>query len=66
MVETQVVEGKWWLSQREAAEYAGCHEATIWRARKAGELQAGGYGRKVRIHRDALDRWLSEGGPDQD
>lgn len=60
----QTVEEKTWLSQREAAEYAGCHEATIWRARKAGALHAGGYGRKVRIHRDALDRWLSEGGPD--
>lgn len=66
MTETQTVEErKTWLSQQEAAAYAGVHEATIWRARKAGTLQAGGVGRKVRIRRTELDRWLEEGGPDQ-
>ena len=66
MAEIQTVdEQKTWLSQKEAAAYAGVDPVTIWRSRKAGELRAGGVGRKVRIRRDELDRWLASGGPDQ-
>lgn len=65
VTEAAIDERRTWFSQQEAARYAGVHEATIWRARKAGELQAGGVGRKVRIRRDELDRWLESGGPDQ-
>ncbi len=51
-----------WLNVRQAADYAGVDAVTIWRARRRGELRAGGAGTAVRIHRDELDRWLAAGG----
>lgn len=51
-----------WMNSMQAADYAGVDVVTVWRARKAGMLRAGGVGRAVRIHRDELDRWLAAGG----
>jgi excisionase family DNA binding protein len=53
-----------WMTTRQAAEYCGVDPATLWRARKAGKLRAGGAGRAVRYHRDDLDAWLRSGGED--
>lgn len=51
-----------WMNVRQAAEYAGVDPVTIWRARRRGELRAGGAGTAVRIHRADLDSWLRAGG----
>lgn len=51
-----------WMNTTQAAEYANVDPATLWRARRRGELKAGGVGRAVRIHRDDLDCWLRAGG----
>lgn len=51
-----------WMNTKEAADYAGVDPATLWRARRRGELKAGGTGRAVRIRRDEIDRWLAAGG----
>jgi excisionase family DNA binding protein len=47
-----------WLKPAEAADRCGVDRVTLWRARKRGELRAGGPGRAVRFHRDELDRWM--------
>jgi excisionase family DNA binding protein len=41
-----------------AATYCNVDRTTLWRAVKAGDLQASGPGRAVRFHRDELDRWM--------
>jgi excisionase family DNA binding protein len=41
-----------------AAAYCNVDRTTLWRAVKAGVLQASGPGRAVRFHRDELDRWM--------
>jgi len=51
-----------WMNTRQAAEYAGVDPATLWRARRRGDLRAGGAGSAVRIHRADLDAWLRAGG----
>lgn len=51
-----------WMNTTQAAEYAGLDASSLWRARRRGELKAGGVGRAVRIHRDDLDCWLRAGG----
>jgi excisionase family DNA binding protein len=43
----------------QAAIYCNVDRTTIWRAVKAGHLQASGPGRAVRFHQDALDRWMN-------
>lgn len=48
-----------WMNTRQAADYAGVDPATLWRARRRGELRAGGAGRAVRYNRSELDRWLA-------
>jgi excisionase family DNA binding protein len=41
-----------------AAAYCNVDRTTLWRAVKAGDLQASGPGRAVRFHREELDRWM--------
>jgi excisionase family DNA binding protein len=53
-----------WLSPAEASRYTGLDRVTLWRARKRGELLAGGAGRAVRFERTELDRWMRSGGID--
>jgi excisionase family DNA binding protein len=55
-----------WLSYREAEAYIGVERTTIWRAVRAGKLQAGRAGRAVRFHRDDLDTWLRSEAPADD
>ncbi len=50
-----------WLSPREASAYTGLDKVTLWRARKRGELRAGGAGRAVRFEKTELDRWMRSG-----
>ena len=50
-----------WLHPAEAAGYCGVHPVTLWRARRRGELQAGGAGRAVRFEKTELDRWMRSG-----
>ncbi len=50
-----------WLSTSEASTYTGLDRVTLWRARKRGELRAGGAGRAVRFERTELDRWMRSG-----
>jgi excisionase family DNA binding protein len=47
-----------YLTYEEAAAYCNVDRTTIWRAVKAGHLQASGPGRAVRFHRDELGRWM--------
>lgn len=47
-----------YLDYGQAAAYCNVDRTTIWRAVKAGRLQASGPGRAVRFHRDELDRWM--------
>lgn len=54
-----------WLNPIEASTYTGLDRVTLWRARKRGELRAGGTGRAVRFERAELDRWMRSGGIDQ-
>jgi excisionase family DNA binding protein len=42
----------------QSAAYCNVDKTTLWRAVKAGRLQASGPGRAVRFHRDELDRWM--------
>ena len=51
-----------WLSTLEAAAYTNLDPVTLWRARKRGELRAGGAGRAVRYEKSELDRWMRSGG----
>jgi excisionase family DNA binding protein len=53
------VAGSPYLTYEEAARYCNVERTTIWRAAKAGRLQASGPGMAVRFHRDELDRWGS-------
>lgn len=48
-----------YLDYAQAAAYCNMERTTIWRAVKAGALQASGPGRAVRFHKDELDRWMS-------
>ena len=41
-----------YLMYKEAARYCNVERTTIWRAVKAGRLQASGPGMAVRFHRD--------------
>jgi len=50
-----------WLTRAEAADVARCSLSTIDRARRAGELRAGGTAGRVLIHRQWLDEWLENG-----
>ena len=43
----------------QTAIYCNVDRTTIWRAVKAGHLQASGPGKAVRFHQDALDRWMN-------
>ena len=56
-MEATVVDSPY-LTYEEAARYCNVERTTIWRAVKAGRLQASGPGMAVRFHRDALDRWM--------
>lgn len=51
--------GSPYMTYDEAAHYCRCERTTIYRAVKAGRLQAAGPGMAVRFHRDELDRWMS-------
>jgi excisionase family DNA binding protein len=48
-----------YMDYREAEAYCNVERTTIWRAVKAGRLQASGPGTAVRFHRDELDRWMN-------
>ena len=47
-----------YMNYERAAAYCNVNRTTIWRAVKAGRLQASGPGTAIRFHRDALDRWM--------
>ena len=47
-----------YLIYEEAARYCNVERTTIWRAVKAGRLQASGPGTAVRFHLNELDRWM--------
>jgi len=47
----------------QAAIYCNVNRTTIWRAVKAGHLQASGPGRAVRFHIDELTRWMNSRDP---
>ena len=47
-----------YLTYEESARYCNIERTTIWRAVKAGQLQASGPGTAVRFHRNELDRWM--------
>lgn len=48
-----------YLDYESAAEYCNVHRTTIWRAVRAGRLQASGPGMAVRFRREELDRWMT-------
>ena len=48
-----------YLTYEEAARYCNVERTTIWRAVKAGRLQASGPGTAVRFHLNELDRWMN-------
>lgn len=50
-----------WLHPTEAADYCAVDRVTLWRARKRGDLRAGGTGRAVRFEKSELDRWMRSG-----
>ena len=53
--------GRWPpLSTGEAATVAGCHAVTVWRAIRAGELEAVRLGPTgaYRVTLEAIDEWL--------
>ena len=60
-METATVE-KVWFTYPEAEERTGLSATTLWRALRAGELQASGRGRGIRFHRDELDRFMESRG----
>jgi excisionase family DNA binding protein len=47
-----------YLSYSEAEHYTGLNRVTLWRAVRAGDLRADGFGSAVRFHRDELDRFM--------
>jgi excisionase family DNA binding protein len=57
-MEAKVVEVPY-LTYKEAARYCNVERTTIWRAVKAGRLQASGPGTAVRFHLNELDRWMN-------
>jgi excisionase family DNA binding protein len=48
-----------YLDYEQAEAYCNVERTTIWRAVKAGQLQASGPGRAIRFHKDELDRWMN-------
>lgn len=50
--------GKVWFSEKEAAQYVGYSQRTLYNARTDKELVASHCNRHVRYHRDDLDAWL--------
>jgi len=48
-----------YLTYEAAARYCNVERTTIWRAVKAGRLQASGPGTAVRFHQNELDRWMN-------
>ena len=52
------------LTVADAAEVAGVHPETVRRAIRAGALRAAGYaGKRPRLRRDEVERWLTEAAP---
>ena len=49
---------KVWMSEKEAKEYTGFSQFTLYNARMDGELKASKCNRSVRYHRDDLDAWM--------
>lgn len=49
---------KVWMSEKEAREYTGFSQFTLYNARMKGELKASKCNRSVRYHRDDLDAWI--------
>ena len=49
---------KVWMSEKEAREYTGFSQFTLYNARMNGELKASKCNRSVRYHRDDLDAWM--------
>lgn len=49
---------KVWMNEKEAREYTGFSQFTLYNARMNGELKASKYNRSVRYHRDDIDAWL--------
>lgn len=49
---------KVWMSEKEAKEYTGFSQFTLYNARMDGELKASKCNRLIRYHRDNLDAWL--------
>lgn len=47
-----------YMSYDQAAAYCNVDKTTIWRAVKAGHLNASGPGRAVRFHVEDLDTWM--------
>jgi excisionase family DNA binding protein len=51
------------LNVAQAAEIAGVHPGTVRRAIQIGALEAAGYvGKRPRLRREEVDRWLQESG----
>ncbi len=48
-----------YLDYQGASEYCKLHRSTIWRAVRAGVLEASGPGSAIRFRRDELDRWMT-------
>lgn len=48
-----------YLTYEDAARYCNVERTTLYRAVKAGRLQASGPGTAVRFHCDELDRWMN-------
>ena len=46
------------MSEKEAKEYTGFSQFTLYNARMDGELKASKCNRSVRYHRDDLDAWM--------
>jgi excisionase family DNA binding protein len=51
-----------YLTTSEAADYCRVNRSTLWRAVKAGSLQAAGPGRAIRFRKDELERWMRSRG----
>lgn len=49
---------KVWMNEKEAREYTGFSQFTLYNARMNGELKASKYNRSIRYHRDDIDAWL--------
>jgi excisionase family DNA binding protein len=48
-----------YLTYAEAARYCNLERTTIYRAMKAGRLEACGPGMAVRFTKEALDKWMT-------